>query len=226
MGIAAELGLDATFVYMDSREGWKISKYITDARELDYHKPTEVLQALAMMKKLHDEKRVSKYDFDIWAKTEDFIRLLKECGKADYKEFDDLYKEMKQVHDVVSADAYSAKCLCHCDCYSPNFMLDNENRMYLIDWEYSGNDDPASDLGTFICCSDYTYDESLLVIKQYLGRKPANAELRHYLGYIAEASYYWYVWALYQETRGNHVGGWLLMWYNNTKQYIKATMKR
>lgn len=224
MGIASELGLDKTFVYMDEREGWKISKYIKNARDLDYHNPTEVTQALSMMKKLHAKKIVSKYDFDIWAKTKDFIRLLKDCGKADFSEFDQLYDQMKQVHKTVTADKYSAKILCHCDCYAPNFMLDNKNRMYLIDWEYSGNDDPASDLGTFICCSDYTYEEALNIITQYLGRKAAKTELKHYLGYIAEASYYWYVWALYQETRGNHVGNWLLMWYNNTKQYIKKVL--
>lgn len=220
MAIASDLGLDKTFVYMDSHEGWKISKYIKDVRELDYHNPKEVSQALAMMKTLHAANRLSKYDFDIWKKTEGFIKLLKECGKADFADFDELYKQMKKVHKQVLSDGFSRKILCHCDCYAPNFLLDNKNKMYLIDWEYSGNDDPANDLGTFICCSDYSYDEALEVIAQYLGRKPADAELMHYLGYIAIASYYWYVWALYQETRGNHMGNWLLMWYNNTKQYI------
>ena len=221
MEVASRLDLDKTFVFMDQKEGWKVSKYISSTRELDYHNPADVAQALSLMKKLHTEKIVSKYDFDIWAKAEGFVRLLKENGRADYNEFDELYERMLQIHNIIVADKYSKKILCHCDCYSSNFLLDDKNKMYLIDWEYSGNDDPASDLGTFICCSDYTYEDVLKIIDQYLGRKPAKAELRHYLGYIALASYYWYVWALYQETRGNRVGKSLLVRYNSTKQYIE-----
>lgn len=132
---------------------------------------------------------------------------------------------MSELKDVVMKDDNAVKCLCHNDCYSPNFLLDEDNKMYLIDWEYSGNDDPASDLGTFICCSEYTYDEAVEIIKQYLGKEPSEQELAHYIGYVAIAAYYWYVWALYQETRGNAVGEWLYMWYKNSKLYCKEAMK-
>ena len=60
-------------------------------------------------------------------------------------------------------------CLCHCDSYDPNFLIDKENNMYLIDWEYSGMAHPAVDLGTFIACSDYKVEEAIEVIKEYLG---------------------------------------------------------
>ena len=97
--------------------------------------------------------------------------------------------------------------------------------MYLIDWEYSGNDDPANDIGTFICCSDYTYEEALETIKIYLSHEPSQSELRHYLGYIAIASYYWYVWAIYQESLGNPVGEYLYIWYKNSKFYAKKALE-
>ena len=76
----------------------------------------------------------------------------------------------------------------------------------------------------FICCSDYNYEQSLKTIELYLGYKPEPEELNHYLGYIAEASYYWYVWAIYQETRGNSVGEWLYLWYKNSKLFAEKTL--
>jgi len=106
--------------------------------------------------------------------------------------------------------------------------------MFLIDWEYSGNDDPASDMGTFICCSDYTYDEAEKVLKMYLAgsgdgcgeiTEPDAGLMRHYLGYVAIASYYWFVWALYQELRGNHVGEWLYLWHRNSRVYAARAAK-
>lgn len=219
MDVAARLGLDDTFIYMDAEHGYKISRYIDNARELDYSNAKEVSMALDIIRKLHSERIVSEYDFGIWNKTEEFIEKLNDTGKSDFDEFGELHTKMKKLKDCIMSDSRADKCLCHNDCYSPNFLLDANDKMYLIDWEYSGNDDPASDIGTFICCSTYSYDEAVAVIKEYLECEPDNETLAHYVGYVAIASYYWYVWALYQETRGNSVGEWLYMWYKNSKLY-------
>ena len=91
--------------------------------------------------------------------------------------------------------------------------------MYLIDWEYAGMSDYASDLGTFICCSDYTYEEALGVLRLYFQREPTPGELAHCLAYIALSSYYWFVWALYKDACGAPVGEWLYLWYRNAKLF-------
>lgn len=219
MDVAARLGLDDTFIYMDAEHGYKISRFINNARELDYSNAKEVSMALDIIRKLHNERVISEYDFGIWDKTEEFIVKLNDTGKSDFDEFGELHTKMKKLKDCIMNDSKADKCLCHNDCYSPNFLLDENDKMYLIDWEYSGNDDPASDIGTFICCSTYSYDEAVAVIKEYLECESDNETLAHYIGYVAIASYYWYVWALYQETRGNSVGEWLYMWYKNSKLY-------
>lgn len=226
MEVAKKLGLDNTFVYMDSKQGWKISKFVQNARELNYENEEEVNKAIQMMQKLHNANLKSKYDFDIWQRTEDFIETLKKLGKTDFEGFEELYQTMLKVHKKITSDKYSKNILCHCDCYSPNFLFNDNNDLFLIDWEYSGNDDPASDLGTFICCSTYTYEESLKIIEKYLNHKPESQELAHYLGYVAEASYYWYVWSLYQETRGNPVGEWEFLWFKNSKTFSKACLEQ
>lgn len=219
MNIVSKLGIDNTFVYMDPNQGWKISRYIKNAGELDYHDPEQVHAALKLIHRLHDIKIKSDYDFDIWGKTSKFITLLSELGKLDFVGFDKLHKKMETVNEIVKSDSYAIKCLCHNACCGPNFVFDINDNLYLLDWEYSGNDDPASDLGTFICCADYNTDEAIDIIKKYLGREVESEELRHYLGYISIASYYWYIWALYQEERGTPVGEWLYLWHKNADIY-------
>ncbi len=225
MKIAAENGLDDTFIEMDETAGWKISRYIRNAREMDYHALEEVEKALDIMRRLHGLRLRSPYDFGIWEKTLEFLNRLRAAGKTDYEGFEELERQMRELQEKLATDGLAVSCLCHNDCYSPNFLLDEQGNMSLIDWEYSGNDDPASDLGTFICCSDYTEAEAMTVIRQYLEHEPDQAELRHLTGYIAIASYYWFLWALYQESRGNAVGEWLYLWYKNSRRYAEMTLK-
>ena len=218
MGIAKKLGLDKTIIEIDGKDGWKISSFVENAHTLDYHNKDEVKQALALVKKLHDAAITSPYDFDIWQRTLDFIDLIIDQRK-DFSDFNSLFNDMQKLYEHTKNDGVE-KILCHCDCYDPNFLVDEKGMVTLIDWEYSGNDDPANDLGTFICCSDYTFDEAMEVFDVYYGRKPTEKELRHCLAYVAIASYYWFVWAIYQESIGNMVGDYLFLWYQNSKLYM------
>lgn len=224
MQIAKKLQLDDTYIYMDAEQGWKISHFVEDAHNLDYHNEEEVRQALKMIKTLHDANVKSKYDFDIKNATMDFIHKISQKSRNDFKDFDELYELMQKIFDYTQQDGVE-KRLCHCDCYDPNFLVDKNGKMYLIDWEYSGNDDPANDLGTFICCSDYTMDEAYKILEIYFGRELTKQELRHYIGYIAIASYYWFVWAIFQESIGNSVGEYLYIWYKDSLAYGEKALE-
>ncbi len=223
VSLAKKLGLDPTAIEISAKEGWKISRYLSNVRNMDYHNEREVRQALGMVKRLHDAAIVSPYDFDIWRRTENLIAKTGASHK-DFEDFESLHQGMQKLYEYAKQDG-GDWILCHCDCYDPNFLIDEEGAMVLIDWEYSGNDDPANDLGTFICCSDYTYEEALGIFEIYYGRKPEFKELRHNLAYVAIASYYWYVWAIYQESIGNTIGQYLFLWYRNAKEYRKRAVE-
>ncbi|MDO5117577.1 MAG: phosphotransferase [Eggerthellaceae bacterium] len=108
--------------------------------------------------------------------------------------------------------------MCHNDFYAPNFLVHPEG-VDLIDWEYSAMSDYASDLGTFICCSDYGIPEAEDVIREYFQRDPEPAEMRHCMAYVGLSAYYWFVWALYKERTGDPVGEWLYLWYRMAKTF-------
>lgn len=219
---ASRLGLDNTFIYMDAEEGWKISHYIEDVRLLDYHNSDDVKKAMQLVRRLHEAKIKSECAGDIWLAANAFIEKIPHAVKI--KGFQKLHDFIQRIYDYVKLDN-AEKVLCHYDCYDPNFLLDRQGKMHLIDWEYACVDDPAIDLGTFICCADYSYNEALEIIEVYLERKPEAEELRHFVAYIAIASYYWYLWALYQEANDNHVGDYLYIWYKYSWEYGKRAME-
>ena len=59
MEIAAKLKIDRTFVAMNKDEGWKISEFIPNAKQLDYDNWDDVAQAMDLLRRLHQsgEKR-------------------------------------------------------------------------------------------------------------------------------------------------------------------------
>jgi len=218
MEIAAKLQIDRTFVAMDKNEGWKISEFIPNARPLDYDNWDHVEKAMELLRKLHQSGEKTTHNFDLFVGIDDFREKLKASNRFEFDGLDELDKNISIIREFLKQDD-TERVLCHGDSYSPNFLLSEQEEMSLIDWEYSGMGDPAGDLGTFIGCSNYTVEQAEKVLEIYLQEVPDTKTKRHYLAYVAVTSYYWFLWALFQESVGKPVGEFLYIWYRYTKQY-------
>ncbi len=215
--VARDLGIDGTYLYEHPQEGWKISRYLDDCVPFDLHNWDHVARAMDIARTLHRSGAASAWTFDVHEDTKKILALLDEAHRTSFPDFESLYRLADRLNDLVKC-APEERVLCHNDFYDPNFLV-QEDRMHLIDWEYSGMGDYASDLGVFICCSDYTYDEALRVLELYFQRPLAPEELFHCIGYVAVASFHWFVWALYKDACGSPVGEYLYLWYKYTKTY-------
>ena len=217
--IAQKLGIDDTYLHEDPQQGWKISRYVPDSQRLDYNNAQQVYQAMGLLRKLHGGGECTPFVFDVFQKADRGIQYLKENRFAPlHEEFDQLYEGIKRLAEEVAADGVEP-CLCHNNAYDHNFLV-KDGYMALIDWEYSAMSDYASDLGTFICCSDYSLEQAKNVISCYFDRTPTAEEERHCLAYVALCSYYWFVWALFLEHRGDSAGKWLYRWYRCAKTFL------
>lgn len=224
MEIAAKLQIDRTFVAMDKNEGWKISEFIPNARPLDYDNWDHVKKAMELLRKLHQSGEKTTHNFDLFVGIDDFREKLKASNRFEFDGLDELDKNISTIREFLKQDD-TERVLCHGDSYSPNFLLNEQEEMSLIDWEYSGMGDPAGDLGTFIGCSNYTVEQAEKVLEIYLQEVPDTKTRRHYLAYVAVTSYYWFLWALFQESVGKPVGEFLYTWYRFTRQYGQLSLE-
>ena len=224
MEIAARLQIDRTFVAMDKNEGWKISEFIPNARPLDYDNWDHVEKAMELLRKLHQSGEKTTHNFDLFVGIDDFREKLKASNRFEFDGLDELDKNISTIREFLKQDD-TERVLCHGDSYSPNFLLSEQEEMSLIDWEYSGMGDPAGDLGTFIGCSNYTVEQAEKVLEIYLQEVPDTKTRRHYLAYVAVTSYYWFLWALFQESVGKPVGEFLYTWYRFTRQYGQLSLE-
>lgn len=51
-------------------------------------------------------------------------------------------------------------CLTHNDFFYLNFLIDGNDHLYLIDWEYAGMGDYANDFGTYVVCCECSDEEA------------------------------------------------------------------
>ena len=218
--VARELGIDATFVFEDPKAGWKISRFVEDCVPFDNHDWLQVEKALEMVRTLHDSSHSSEWTFDVYQKATEIVGLLGARSYPMFPDFDHLRDGAARLARLTAEDGVVAT-LCHNDFYAPNILVSPEG-MDLIDWEYSAMSDYASDLGTFICCTEYSLEEARKVIDLYFGGSANEGQLRHCLAYVSISAYYWFVWALYKEATGDAVGKWIYLWYRAAKSYGRA----
>ncbi|MBQ9069587.1 MAG: NTP transferase domain-containing protein [Eggerthellaceae bacterium] len=216
--VGKRLGLDTTYIYEDSDAGWKISRYVEGADILDYRNWGQVESAMKMVRTLHDCGVDTGFRYDMHSATKDMIGMLDAAERTAFKDFEQLFATADGLNEQAMEHG-GRICLCHNDFYSPNFLV-TDTSMDLIDWEYSGMSDYASDLGVFICCSEhYTYEDALRCLRLYFGGDPEPEDLFHCVAYVCVISFYWFVWALYKDSCGDPVGEWLYLWYRCAKEY-------
>jgi thiamine kinase-like enzyme len=91
---------------------------------------------------------------------------------------------------------------CHCDPLAENF-LDTGSRVYVIDWEYSGNNDPMWDLGDLSVEAAFGPEQDEALLEAYFdGRPPASARGRMIL-YKAMCDLLWTLWGIIQHVNKN-----------------------
>jgi thiamine kinase-like enzyme len=91
---------------------------------------------------------------------------------------------------------------CHCDPLCENF-LDNGERMWLVDWEYSGMNDPMWDLGDLSVEAGFDAAQDEEMIRAYFDGEPTPAERGRMVIYKAMCDLLWTLWGLIQLANKN-----------------------
>lgn len=215
--IAKKLNIDPTYIYMNEKEGWKISLYIENTRQPQYDSFEDSKRILQVLRNLHKQNYNVGWAFKPFEEAITLETLTLKNTTIDIPDFKTLKQNVAKCYKKTQDDGVNM-CFCHSDTYAPNWML-TKNETILIDWEYAGNADPGCDIGCYIMDAMYSIEESEKFIKEYLQDECNENLIFHYLAYVAIVSYYWFVWALYRESIGRIIGESLHNWYTMAKKY-------
>lgn len=226
---AKKYGLDESLIYIDP-SGWKISHFIQDIIPCDIlGNETHLKQVIAALHKTHeiplsDEAKV----FDNVSEAKRLINLACATKGNLFKEFRELFDKIDQVDELVKKEREKYNIdlvISHHDVYEPNFISTANGDFYLIDWEYSGINDPVNDVCSIF--TRYEYDENIRehLLKSYYGRELTLLEHRHAMGQSILNAFYWVSWGLFKGSVGEEDGFFFLTSYRYIKDNIDEVLK-
>ena len=222
--VAAELGIDDTFIAGDPEAGWKISRFVRDVRNLDVTRDDELKAAMEMDHALHTSGRTLARSFDFIAEADRYEGLLRQFGPIDVPGYAELRDKVRRLKAFADADGFEV-VPSHNDFFPPNFLVATDGTISLIDWEYAGMSDVAADFGTMVVCTpEMTRERARAALEFYLGHTPSEAEERHFFAYEVFAGWCWYVWALVKEAEGDDVGEWLYTYYSHATRTLDTLL--
>jgi len=91
---------------------------------------------------------------------------------------------------------------CHCDPLAENF-LDTGMRVFIIDYEYAGNNDPMWDLGDLAVEAAFDAEQEKALLNAYFGGEPPPFAVGRMVMYKAMCDLLWTLWGVIQFANDN-----------------------
>jgi len=160
-------------------------------------------RAGALLRKLHTSDAAFTFRFELFAMVDEYLKVLAGKDTRLPTGYHDVVKESGPVRAALDAHA-RPQVACHCDPLCENF-LDTGDRMWLVDWEYSGMNDPLWDLGDLSVEGGFGEAQDEEMLRAYFGGEAQPADRGRMVIYKAMCDLLWTLWGLIQHANGNPV---------------------
>jgi thiamine kinase-like enzyme len=202
--VAAAAGVNAEVLYFDAREGTMLTRFVEGVSmegERFERDPGAPARAAAALKRVHGIGRVFRSRFDVFAMIEGYLDLLRGLRMPLPEDYQEVGREVEVVRLALEASPV-ALAPCHNDPW-PGNLLDTGGSIYIIDWEYSGMNDPMWDLCDLSVEAGFGPDQDRAMMEAYYGGAPPAALHSRLMLYKAMSDFHWSLWGMVQHANGN-----------------------
>jgi thiamine kinase-like enzyme len=134
-------------------------------------------------------------DFDMFGRRDDYLATARAHGfglPPDYERFDPDWADLR----AVLAATAGPMTPCNNDLLAGNFV-DDGSRIWLIDYEYAGNNDPFFEIGNTATECEFSADQTVAYTEAFLGRSSRCLLARVRLQSLV-SEYGWSLWGFIQ----------------------------
>ncbi|MEZ5730914.1 MAG: choline/ethanolamine kinase family protein [Paracoccaceae bacterium] len=202
---AAKAGVSPEMVFVDPATGTMVTRFIDGATTMSPENFRKIggtpERAGRAFRQLHDSGAAFPFRFELFAMIDEYLGIL--AGKdVDLPQgYHDVVAEAGAVRAALDRHPLPLRP-CHCDPLCENF-LDTGDRMWIVDWEYSGMNDPMWDLGDLSVEGGFDAAQDDAMMRAYFGGEPSDRDRGRMVIYKAMCDLLWTLWGLIQLANGN-----------------------
>lgn len=226
--LGCRLHLDSD-LYWFGNDGTKVMRFIHNPQPMSepvMRESSNIAQAAKIFKTLHTCGVDTGVRFEVFEMAALYEKIINENQVKLYSDYADVKQTVFDIKAEVDKNGIAKRVPCHNDSLIGNWVLDENNRLYLIDWEYSGMNEPMWDLSCLSIECDYTEDNDNELLTDYFGSAPTVEQKKRF---IAAKLYVDYLWTLWGLTRVPFDGQFMQDYadnrYNRLKRNIAAYKK-
>ena len=196
--LACSLDIDAELIYFND-DGRKVMRFISDSQYLDEEKMKEhflIEQAADIFYKLHHCGIDTGVRFEVFEMADSYEQIILNNKVKLYDDYQEVKQTVMSIKKSIDAEHQTERVPCHNDSLIGNWVLDKNNRLWLIDWEYSGMNEPMWDLSCLSIEMGYGDDEDNYLLKQYFKKDVTSDEKKRFIAAKMYVDYLWTLWGL------------------------------
>jgi thiamine kinase-like enzyme len=202
--IMAAAGINTQVLFFDATDGTMLSEFVEgdtmneERFRRDRESPARVALAL---KRVHRLGPVFKSRFDVFAMIDVYLGILRKLGAPLPEDYHEVEQGARAVRRALGASPMPLSP-CHNDPW-PGNLLDAGGRLYIIDWEFSGMNDPMWDLGDLSVEAGFEPEQDRVMIEAYYCAAAPQALYSRLALYKAMSDLLWALWGLIQHANDN-----------------------
>mgnify|MGYP003676614950 CR=1 FL=1 len=205
--VAAAADVSAQVIYADSDSGIMLTRHIdgivTMSPDAFSQRDGAAARAAIALRKMHDCDQPFQFRFELFSMIDEYLGILDQRKAELPAGYADVVEAAQPVRAALESQPIEL-APCHCDPLCENF-LDSGERMWIVDWEYSGMNDPLWDLGDLSVEAGFNEAQDRELMQAYCGGEPAPAQIGRMIIYKAMCDLLWTLWGLIQHSDGNPV---------------------
>lgn len=207
---ACRLGVNPEIRYFNPQTGIKLADFIENAETLNaatIQRHDNMRKIARIYQTVHNSRIRLKNEFNVFHEIEKYDGLMKAAGVDMYDGWEDVRPRVMALENYLNTLGVDMKP-CHNDALYENFIKAADGTVYLIDWEYSGMNDPMADFAALFIEAGFEKENQDYILEHYFnGNVPDNAREK-ITCYQILWDYLWAQWTLIKESKGDDFGSY------------------
>ena len=220
---ACKMGINPTIRYFNAKTGIKLADFVKNAETLNgatIQRPSSMKKIVKIFQTLHHSHVRFGNEFNVFNEIRNYERLLEECNGTMYEGYEDHREKVLRLEDYLNKLGVSIKP-CHNDLVAENFLKAENGTIYLIDWEYSGMNDPMWDIAALFLENNFSEENQDYFLSHYFnGNEPENARKKIFV-YQILMDWLWSLWTVIKEAQGDDFGTYGVDRYTRAIENLK-----